>query len=96
MNVGQITPGRPKEIASSRWLAENLGAAWLRVVDVRAPTPVREERSGPRLRTDDDPPRFVELGPRAGWLRAGRWPKTSQPSGAFLRGPIPGSTALDV
>ncbi len=96
MNVGQPTPGRSREVASTRWLAENLGAAWLRVVDVRAEAPVRDERSGTRLRTDDDPPRFVELGPRAGWLRAGRWPKTSSPSATFLRGHIPGSTALDV
>ncbi|MBX3210164.1 MAG: hypothetical protein KF764_34350 [Labilithrix sp.] len=96
MNLPRTAPAELRGVASARWLADNLGAPWLRVLDVRAGTPIRDERSGPRLRTDDDPPRFVELGPRGGWLRAGRWPKASQPSAAFLRGHIPGSASLDV
>jgi rhodanese-related sulfurtransferase len=83
-------------LASAGWLEENLGATWLRILDVRGPVPVRDERSGTRLRDDDDPPRFVELGPRAGWLRAGRWSSATHPPAAFLRGHIPGSTSFDV
>jgi hypothetical protein len=84
-------------LATSRWLAENLGARWLRILDVRSHAPVRDDRSGARLRVDDDAPRFVELGPRAGWLRAGRWPAASHgPPAGFLRGHIPGSASFEV
>ena len=96
MNTATASEGRVDGFASSRWLAENLGAKWLRILDVRGPAPVRDDRSGTRLREGDDPPRFVELGPRAGWLRAGSWPKGPQTPTAFLRSHIPGSTSLDV
>jgi thiosulfate/3-mercaptopyruvate sulfurtransferase len=88
--------------ASGRWLEANLGANWLRILDVRGAGSVRDDRSGPRLRTGgpsdggEGPPRFVELGPRAGWLRAGTWPESSSPSAPFLQGHVPGSTSLDV
>ena len=83
-------------LVSTRWLLENLGAEWLRIVDVRGLDSVRDERSGPRLRIDVDPPRFVELGPRAGWQRTGSWPKSAALTAAFLAGHIPGSISLDV
>lgn len=83
-------------LASPAWLAENLGAEWLRVLDVRSPATVRDDRSGTRLRVDDDPPRFVEVGPRAGWLRAGEWPSLEQARAPYLRGHIAGSTFIDV
>jgi rhodanese-related sulfurtransferase len=91
------TSGRKDSgLATPRWLAEHLGAPWLRILDVRGPAPMRDERSGTRLRTDDDPPRFIELGPRAGWLRAGTWPSSKGAHAAFLDGHIPGATSFDV
>ena len=96
MNVATAFTTSSKGIASPRWLAQNLGAEWLRILDVRSGTPVRDDRSGARLRGDDDSPRFVEHGPLGGWLRAGRWPTSRDPEAAFLRGHIPGSTSLDV
>ncbi|HVH44421.1 MAG TPA: rhodanese-like domain-containing protein [Labilithrix sp.] len=98
MNFALATsPPRNKGQASSRWLAENLGAAWLRILDVRRAAPTLDDRGILRLGAeDDDPPRFVELGPRAGWLRAGSWPKAPHPPDSFLRGHIPGSASLDV
>lgn len=95
MNAATVRAGEKSGLAGTRWLADHLGAKWLRIVDVRGPG-LRDERSGPRLRVDDDPPRFVELGPRAGWQRLGSWPKTSGPPTSFLAGHIPGSASLDV
>lgn len=87
----------PRSIRSGRtsagWLAENLGAKWLRVVDVRgdsADTPARSRAE------EDDPPRYIELGPRAGWLRAGVWSRRARPPEPFTRAHIPGSASLDV
>ena len=99
MNTAQAAAEGSKDgLVSARWLAQHLGASWLRIVDVRGAGLVRDERSGPRLRVEDDPPRFVELGPRAGWARTGSWPKNAgaQPPAVFLNGHIPGSTSLDV
>jgi 3-mercaptopyruvate sulfurtransferase SseA len=87
------------QLVSPRWLAERLNANWLRVLDVRCRALLgqgaRDDRSGPRLRDQvSDPPRFVELGPRAGWSRLGRWPKTTDED--YLAGHVPGSTSFDV
>lgn len=100
MNYAPVATKKDKPatagVISSRWLAENLGASWLRILDVRGGAPVRDDRSGPRLRSYEDSPRFVELGPKGGWLRAGVWPATSSPRTSYLRGHVPGSTSLDV
>lgn len=92
-----------KGVVSARWLQAHLGASWLRIVDVRdgslatrrAPPP---RESGIVLKSAEDfnPPRFVELGPGGGWLRAGAWPAQDGPSEVFRGGHIPGSIALDV
>ncbi|MDF2692164.1 MAG: Thiosulfate sulfurtransferase, rhodanese [Labilithrix sp.] len=96
MNTAAIPTRKDGGVATTRWLAQNLDAPWLRILDVRGPLAVRDEGSGTRLRVDDDPPRFVELGPRAGWLRAGSWPSSKEAKAAFLRGHIPGATSFDV
>lgn len=81
-------------LVSTAWLSKNLGADWLRVVDVRTDQAASDRASDGE--DGSDSPRFVELGPRAGWLRAGRWPRSPQPPKSFLRAHIPGSTNLDV
>lgn len=84
---------------STAWLAKCLGDPLLRVVDVRldAPQTDRGDRSEVRLRAAElDPPRFVELGPNAGWLRAGRWTRSAEPPATYLRGHVPGALHLDV
>ncbi|HVJ90011.1 MAG TPA: rhodanese-like domain-containing protein [Labilithrix sp.] len=96
MNAASSWRTNEPEVATSRWVSENLGATWLRILDVRSTTPVRDDRSGTRLHGSDDPPRFVELGPRGGWLRAGTWPKSTQAPAAFLRGHLPNSVLFDV
>lgn len=87
---------RTSGYVSARWLADHLDANWLRILDVRGPALARDDRSGARLRLDDDPPRFVELGVGGEWHRAGKWPRAVHPAPAFIRGHIPGSTSLDV
>lgn len=94
MNTATAETARTRGVASSSWLMKHLGASWLRVLDVRSSASVRDDRSGSRLR-DDDPPRFVDLGPH-GWLRAGTWPRATQPPAAFLQAHVPGSTSFDV
>jgi rhodanese-related sulfurtransferase len=98
MNVAARASGRRPGFASTEWLAENLGASWLRVLDVRGHAPIRDDRSSTRLRIDaPDPPAFVELGPREGWLRTGHWPAAGlAPPAAFLEGHIPGSSSFEV
>jgi len=96
MNSAAIPTRKDGGLASTRWLAQNLDAPWLRILDVRGPLAVRDDRSGTRLRVEEDPPRFVELGPRAGWLRAGNWPSSKESPTAFLRGHVPGATSFDV
>ena len=96
MNAAAVWAGDKSGLASTRWLNEHLHAKWLRIVDVRGLGSVRDERSGPRLRLDEEAPRFVEIGPRAGWQRIGSWPKTASLPPAFLAGHIPGSVSLDV
>jgi thiosulfate/3-mercaptopyruvate sulfurtransferase len=81
-------------LATPVWLEPRLGAPWLRVVDVR--TDPFEPGSGTRLR-GDDPPRFVEIAPGAGWMRAGRHiMRRSKPPRCYLAGHVPGAANLDV
>ncbi len=103
MNVvsGPIHTKEPSVVGviGTRWLAERLGAKWLRILDVRATTSaMRDDRSGVRLRAvaSEDEPRLVELPNGAGWVRRGKWPKMSRTSDAFRRAHIPGSVQLDV
>ncbi len=96
MNAAALRAGTNDGYASPRWLAEKLGAKWLRILDVRGAGSIRDDRSGTRLRVEDAAPGFVEIGPREGWARIGHWGQTSEPPAAFLRGHIPGSTSLDV
>ena len=74
--------------------------ATLRVLDVRADTPLRErEESGPRLRVAEniDLRPFAHLGGPAGWRASPyRHPTRSGPSSAYVRGHLPGAIALDV
>lgn len=80
---------------TTHWLEANLGEPWLRVLDVRAGD--RRDESGPRLRLDrDDGPRFVELGPRAGFARTTPRPPRPAIAPSFFRGHVPGATSLDV
>lgn len=96
MNNAIATAPVDRGVVSTRWLAENLGAPWLRILDVRCSPPLSEDRRGLRLQELDDPPRFVELGPRAGWLRAGTWSRAVTAPEAFARSHIPGSASFDV
>jgi rhodanese-related sulfurtransferase len=103
MNVasGPIHTREPSVVGaiSTRWLAERLGARWLRILDVRATSSaMRDDRSGTRLRDVDagDEPRLVELADGAGWVREGKWPRRSRTSDVFRHAHIPGSVQLDV
>lgn len=105
MNVasGPIHTREPSVVGtiSPRWLAERLGAKWLRILDVRSTSSAmrtRDDRSGTRLRVGEpeDEPRLVELPDGTGWIRQGKWPTASRTSDVFRRAHIPGSVQLDV
>lgn len=91
-----VSLSRPRSV-STQWLGERLSSTALRIVDVRCRAGLgqREDRSGPRLRDQiTDPPRFFELGPRAGWARAGQWPTTTNAD--FAASHVPGAVFFDV
>lgn len=94
MNAAIALPGTAAGgLATASWLENNLHADWLRIVDVRSDPPPASSRARDEAH---DLPRFIELGPRAGWLRAGRSPAHVHPPATFVRSHIPGSTSLDV
>lgn len=86
----------PNVILTTDWLAANLDADWIRILDVRVGDG-RPPESGTRLRGHPErSDRFVELGPNAGWVRT--TPLAGRPAAPalFLEGHLPHATSFDV